>query len=127
MTEAEYLKTLDDIGRVTYEKWIDYVTRSGEVSIHIMWTWKELPADKKQSYIEMGQAAAVHGLTPLNKRRQELIHKKNHEGGLTEKEEAIFEELDEVFGQCIDKIHPRSPLPEFSDHIKTLIKEMDNG
>ncbi len=123
MTEKEWLKIRDDLGYIVWSNSLNFITDNK----NMMELWDRLPQEQKQLHISAAQAAAVHGLNPLNKRRRELIHKQNHGGGLTEKEQAIFEELDEVFGQCIDKIHPRSPGIEFSDHIKALIKEMEGG
>ncbi len=120
MTEQEYLKTLDDLGYVVWQKW----AREGSIALRERWT--VLPSEIKQSYVEMGQAAAIYALTPLNKKRQELIHKKNHEGGLNPYEEAIFKTLQDIYFACLDSIQPHSPTPEFSDHIKSLLKEMES-
>ncbi len=117
MTEKEYLKTLDDLGYVT---WMAYEGDSISGDTRII--WEGINKRWKKSWIRTGQTAAVYGLSPLNNRRGELIHKKNHEGGLSPIEEALLEELQQIHSACIDRIHPHAPTIEFSNHIKTLMK-----
>ncbi len=127
MTEKEWLKIRDDLWKVLRNAGHQRGKETKDCPTYWFTSAEDVSEEAKRIETFAAQAVAVYALTPLNKRRQELIYKQNHEGGLTEKEQAVFEELDEVFGQCIDRIHPHAPAIEFSDYIKSLIKEMEGG
>ncbi len=120
MTEKEYLETLDELGKVVYDALYPL-----EMQNAILGPWDIAREQTKNRHIVAGQAAAIHALTPLNKFRIRLIEKRSKQG-LNGIEEALFQNIQDIHSQCLDRIHPRAPTSEFSDYIKSLIKEMED-